>query len=166
MKELIPRCEVCFKKAGLFRCSKCNIVVYCGRECQLLDHPEHKKQCSLLVKFRADIDYQKQTVVRLSKGMLLPPNMFENHVGDFWGYQETRPFVRSISTYAQAAGRMVTVYGSKEAIKMALETIRLCSDDNLGIRNEIMFYYLILGNAESMQACYGGHLIDMAAVNF
>jgi hypothetical protein len=103
MKEMVRQCGACGKKTGLFRCSKCKIVVYCGRECQIQDHSEHRKTRSRLVKFHANIDIEKEKLLSLPTDMFLPPNIFENHVGEFWGFTETRPFVRSLAAYGQEA---------------------------------------------------------------
>jgi hypothetical protein len=151
MKELVPQCETCSKKTGLFRCGKCKFVVYCGRDCQLQNHPDHKKQCSRLIKLHANIDRTKR---ELLSDPYTPPNYFVTRLGEFWGNHEARPFVRAIATYGQESARTLTTYGTKEAIKMGLETLKYVNGDNLGMRFEIPFYYLILGDAQSMQECY------------
>jgi hypothetical protein len=35
-------------------CSRCKIVSYCSRECQLKDWPDHKKHCKVLAELRKD----------------------------------------------------------------------------------------------------------------
>ncbi|EOY16201.1 Histone-lysine N-methyltransferase ASHR1 [Theobroma cacao] len=41
-----PVCQRCFKSDGtLLRCASCNIVWYCGAECQRLDWKLHKVEC-------------------------------------------------------------------------------------------------------------------------
>ncbi len=47
-------CEKCGKMEGkkgqLRACSKCHVVVYCGRDCQVEDWKRHKKECAKLAK--------------------------------------------------------------------------------------------------------------------
>lgn len=42
---LTPRCRHCASVGKMLRCAKCKIARYCGRECQLADWKEHKKNC-------------------------------------------------------------------------------------------------------------------------
>ncbi len=37
-------CALCHA-TGEHKCAKCKTVYYCGRQCQILDHPEHKMVC-------------------------------------------------------------------------------------------------------------------------
>ncbi|KAF9228361.1 hypothetical protein BS17DRAFT_773573 [Gyrodon lividus] len=39
------KCQLCGKEGGLSVCSRCKIVKYCSRECQVKDWKEHKKGC-------------------------------------------------------------------------------------------------------------------------
>jgi hypothetical protein len=41
-------------KEALKLCSRCKIVSYCSRECQLKDWPDHKKHCKVLAELRKD----------------------------------------------------------------------------------------------------------------
>ncbi|XP_066994320.2 histone-lysine N-methyltransferase SMYD3 [Anabrus simplex] len=42
------RCDFCFKRANLLRCSACRYVYYCGRDCQKQGWTEHKYECPYL----------------------------------------------------------------------------------------------------------------------
>jgi len=44
-EEVTMLCDVCDEDAGS-RCSRCEKVYYCGRECQRLDWKTHKKTCN------------------------------------------------------------------------------------------------------------------------
>ncbi|TRM60483.1 hypothetical protein BD626DRAFT_435265 [Schizophyllum amplum] len=43
--EKLDKCSSCEKTSDLRLCSKCGERVYCGRECQLKDWPQHKRVC-------------------------------------------------------------------------------------------------------------------------
>ena len=43
-EEVMPLCSEC-DEIGSQRCSKCKVKYYCGRECQKLGWPKHKKTC-------------------------------------------------------------------------------------------------------------------------
>ena len=38
-------CQVCLKTDQLKRCTRCQIIKYCSKECQLSDWPDHKQIC-------------------------------------------------------------------------------------------------------------------------
>lgn len=38
-------CKVCGKRENLKKCTKCNNIYYCSKECQKLDFKEHKENC-------------------------------------------------------------------------------------------------------------------------
>lgn len=46
-------------KTRLFRCSACQVVKYCGRDCQRLDFVQHKRECQYLQKI-----YDKRDINR------------------------------------------------------------------------------------------------------
>jgi hypothetical protein len=50
-------------KEGLKLCSRCKIVSYCSKECQMKDWPNHKKNCKVLAELRKD----KATVSEIAK---------------------------------------------------------------------------------------------------
>jgi hypothetical protein len=41
-------------KEALKLCSRCKVVSYCSRECQMKDWPDHKKHCKVLAELRKD----------------------------------------------------------------------------------------------------------------
>jgi hypothetical protein len=49
----------------LRQCSKCKVVLYCSRDCQVSDWPNHRKFCKQMAKLRSD----KAAVQKLAKGM-------------------------------------------------------------------------------------------------
>jgi MYND finger len=51
--------------ANLKACSKCKVVCYCSRKCQVADWPDHKKQC----KEMANLSRDKEAVATMAKNM-------------------------------------------------------------------------------------------------
>ncbi|OMO50097.1 hypothetical protein COLO4_38233 [Corchorus olitorius] len=45
-----PRCDGCFSKSNLKKCSACQIVWYCGSTCQKLEWKLHRLECQALAK--------------------------------------------------------------------------------------------------------------------
>ena len=39
------KCRKCKKPDAYSICSRCNLAFYCGKECQLVDWPNHKRSC-------------------------------------------------------------------------------------------------------------------------
>jgi hypothetical protein len=50
------KCDDCWTipKEALKLCSRCKIVSYCSKECQMKDWPDHKKHCKVLTELRKD----------------------------------------------------------------------------------------------------------------
>lgn len=66
---------------------------------------------------------------------------FTENVGDFWGVWETRPYMRVRQAYFDAliaCGRM------RRAIDEGEELLRLCENDDLGVRYQLMHLYAFL----------------------
>jgi tetratricopeptide (TPR) repeat protein len=63
----------------------------------------------------------------------------EEHKGYFWGYHETRPFMRCLQQYADC---LYTVGQEQKCISILEEMIELNPNDNQGVR-ELLLLYLI-----------------------
>lgn len=149
--QLKPRsCFVCNQKAELYRCSACRVVYYCGSEHQLADRSNHKQACTVVKKAIAKMDQEEQKLRNMQGDILTPDNLFEEHVGHFWGILETRPYMRQryavvdlTLAYFGAAG------GEADAVEVSLDhlldMIRLCRGDNMGVRDLVPFLYIRLG---------------------
>lgn len=64
----------------------------------------------------------------------------EDCIGNFWGIFETRPYMRMRSKYL---GMLVSCSMFKKAIAEAEELLRLCANDNLGVRFSLMALYVL-----------------------
>jgi tetratricopeptide (TPR) repeat protein len=83
--------------------------------------------------------------------------MDEDSIGDFWGILETRPYMRLLHRYADfmAEAGMMTL-----AARQYEEMIRLCKNDNLGVRFSLMHIYAYLEQEEPalvLHKKYDGH---------
>ena len=50
-------CINCEKKFGSLKCSRCKLIRYCSRECQLSHFKEHKHDCKIVHKLNLVIFY-------------------------------------------------------------------------------------------------------------
>ena len=62
----------------------------------------------------------------------------EEYIGAFWGFHETRPYMRLRSAYLTALIRCDML---KKAMAEAEDLLRLCTNDNLGVRYHLMHLY-------------------------
>ena len=66
-------------------------------------------------------------------------NYLKEHKGQFWGFHETRPFMRCMFQYSDCLYRL----GKKdECISILEEMIELNPNDNQGVRDQLMLYLL------------------------
>jgi hypothetical protein len=79
---------------------------------------------------------------------------FEFEVGYFWGFVETRDYMRARHQYAQRLIELDTLTGVREALANYLDMLRLCRGDNMGLRSAIPGLFLRLGGPEDVQRCY------------
>lgn len=55
-RPLSPHCACCNKTSNLMRCSRCTVQLYCSKEHQVADYPDHKAICRDIVKRRTDLE--------------------------------------------------------------------------------------------------------------
>ncbi len=111
-------------------------------ECFIAEFEEN--QIKKLQKYEAIID--KATKI-LEKDDLFN----EENIGAFWGILETRPYMR-------ARNRKITILMDlgryTEAIKECEEMLKLCENDNLGIRYTLIGLYCILEKFDECERLY------------
>ena len=93
----------------------------------------------------------KRAVLRGTKQMEQQGLMDEENIGRFWGILETRPYMRLRAAYARLLGEMGM---TGRAAEEAEELIRLCENDNLGIRYPLMHWYAALELEDKAAALY------------
>ncbi len=65
----------------------------------------------------------------------------EEHKGMFWGFHETRPFMRCLQQYSECLYEIGKV---RECVTVLEEIIELNPDDNQGIRDQLLLYLIEL----------------------
>ncbi len=75
----------------------------------------------------------------------------EEYIGEFWGVLETRPYMRLRSCYLDA---LLDCGMIGLACKEAEELLRLCENDNLGIRYRLMHIYTYFEEEEKALALH------------
>ncbi|KAG6039701.1 hypothetical protein E4U41_002195 [Claviceps citrina] len=152
LNGLAPReCELCRRRDGtLRRCSACLAVYYCGRDCQVDDRDEHKVPCKLIKKARAAYESEEKQLRESPGTFFSPGNVFQDHVGHFWGIIETRDYMRAryhlvdtlLMSYGTAGGPVDLV---QTCLDHLLDMLRLCRSDNMGVRDLVPDLYIRLG---------------------
>lgn len=66
----------------------------------------------------------------------------EEHKGMFWGFHETRPFMRCLQHYSDCLYTMGKV---RECVSILEEMIELNPNDNQGVRDQLLLYLIQLG---------------------
>ena len=93
--------------------------------------------CSFKPDDPAALPFARQLVEVAEKR--LGKQVFEECKGEFWGFLETRPYMRARSELAQ---RLVATGQLAEAITENEGMLELCPNDNLGIRYGLLGLYL------------------------
>ncbi len=76
---------------------------------------------------------------------------FRDCMGDFWGVLETRPYMRLRHSYFEL---LIQCGMMGKAVGEAEEMLRLCNDDNLGVRFELMHLYAFFENEDAALALH------------
>ena len=90
------------------------------------------------------------------KANLEKQNMFEKeNIGSFWGLVETRPYMRTKHCYMLT---LMKLGRYTEAIEQGKELLKLCENDNLGIRYLLMGLYAVLERFDECEKLYNKYL--------
>jgi tetratricopeptide (TPR) repeat protein len=98
-------------------------------------------------------DEEIETLRKLVAGAeeRLGKQVFTDYAGHFWGYHETRPYMRARSALADAllrAGRVESAAAEVEGI------LELNPDDNQGLRYRLLAFYLALGRLDDTRRLF------------
>lgn len=108
--------------------------------------------------FRERFDFLRQGVDAGRRA--LGKSFFRDHVGEFWGWIETRPFMRAMAALA------LTLWETgqcDEALAIWREMLRLNPNDNQGVRYRLMAALLEQGNHAEAAELHKTYLEDGAA---
>lgn len=133
----------------LFTCSRCKLARYCSRDCQRADYQEHKEQCKGIADLTKEVRKLRAELEDIDVSMNgAKENLFETHVGIFWGIIETRDYCRARNHLSNIIEHMAHWYEIKmlleESLKHKLSLLRLNVSDNMGLRSDVPFTLLKL----------------------
>jgi hypothetical protein len=149
--SLTSHCPVCSSNEHLLRCQACKVQFYCSRDHQVIDRDAHKKACNGIKKAQQILDTEEQKLRDHPGDFMTPPHLFEEGVGHFWGIHETRPYMRARYALIESLLKMKTFHAVQSALSHALDMLRLCRGDNIGVRDCMPAMFLRLGKD---QECY------------
>ena len=152
--NLTPCCQFCsVSQNHLLRCSGCKVVRYCSQDHQVADRPQHKSVCNAIKRSSARLDLEEHKLRNQPDdgNIFAPPNVFEDHVGHFWGLHNTRPYMRARYGLVEAVLMIRTRDAVVMALKHVMDCLRLCRSDNMGVRYCVPGLLLRLGRD---QECY------------
>ena len=149
---LRDRCAQCSATGEkLLLCTGCRAVRYCGRDHQVSNWSAHKAFCNLIRRDRAKVAKEEDLVCNADDDMWTPANAFETAVGRFWGFHNTRPYMRARFALADDLRLAGTLDGAREALDHLRDMLRLCRTDNMGLRD---FVPALLLRLDLDQECY------------
>lgn len=150
-----PECPPCEAKGNtastLLRCQGCHVTHYCGRDHQAVDRENHKRPCNDIKKAQQKLDLEEMKLRNLPPDLVTPARLFEEHAGHFWGILVTRNYMRARYVLIEALLKVKTYAAVKAAHDHAMDCLRLCRSDNMGVRNMVPALKLRLGRD---QECY------------
>lgn len=97
------------------------------------------------------MDREEQKLRNHPAGEAFPPNVFEEHIGHFWGLLHTRPFMRARYALIEAILKVRTYDAALAALDHLMDCLRLCRGDNMGLRDLVPAQMLRL---DRNQECY------------
>lgn len=84
------------------------------------------------------LEKYEQLIVQANAAMERDGWFSEEYIGEFWGFHETRPYMQLRDAYLDT---LVSCDMLKKAMVEAEDLLRLCENDNLGIRYHLMHLY-------------------------
>ena len=91
------------------------------------------------------------TLIEKGNSLMEKEGYFQDCMGDFWGLLETRPYMRLRHSYLEL---LIECGMMRKAVSEAEEMLKLCSNDNLGVRYLLMHLYAYLENEDAALALH------------
>lgn len=127
-------------------------MLYCSRAHQASHRHKHKLSCNAVKQKRDYLQCEEHALrVQPPDGFTMPADVFDTHVGRFWGILGTRDYMRALYGVIEALGKIPTFDAIQASLDHALEVLRLNRSDNMGVRSLIPTLFLRLGRD---QDCY------------
>jgi hypothetical protein len=126
-------------------------MLYCNREHQASDRPSHKRVCIAVKKAQRNLDQEQAHLLALPGDMFFEADPFTNSVGHFWGIVQTRDYMQSRFVLVDRVTNVGTLEAVKTALNHAMDMLRLCRSDNLGVRHRVPHFMLRLNQDQN---CY------------
>jgi tetratricopeptide (TPR) repeat protein len=73
---------------------------------------------------------------------------FEEHEGKFWGFHETRPFMRCLQQYSECLYAMGKI---EDCVSILEEMIVLNPNDNQGVRDQLLLYLIQINEGKKFR---------------
>lgn len=117
--------------------------------------PDHIEAQMDMAMYSSDIPEEQvsamEEVVKKSTALMERKGLLPDHAGHFWGILETRPYMQLLNEYTQL---LISIGCNGKAIQVMEEMLRLCPDDNLGIRYLLMAEYAAMEDSDSAFQLY------------
>jgi len=141
----------CFQVSAK-RCKGCKSIIYCSRICQEAHWGKHKAICKKIKKWSVEVVKEVEVARNYEDFDGSRKNLFDGHVGEFWGLFEPRDYCRARFFVADGMLECAMKNNSTLALQMALEhlldLVWLTRSDNLGCRYMIPSILISLGRMQ------------------
>lgn len=121
-------------------------------------YPDNIDAQILLATFEKDMIKRLKlydNIIDNATKILEKENMFdEKNIGHFWGIMETRPYMRAKCCKMNL---LFDLSRYKEAIKECEDLIRLCPNDNMGIRYRLLGLYALIEDFDKVEYLFNGY---------
>lgn len=130
-------------------------------------NPDNIDAENFITKFETNtikkLDKYKETLDKEQANLEKEDIFNKENIGIFWGLMETRPYMRTKHSYMLT---LMELGRYTEAIKQGEELLRLCKNDNQGIRYLMLGLYTVLEKFEECEKLYNNYTDDSTFMLF
>lgn len=117
--------------------------------------PEHLDAARMAAELKAknpeDLLLALSALLEKGTAQMERGGFIQNDMGDFWSVLETRPYMRLRHAHLEL---LIMCGMMRHAVAEAEEMLRLCANDNLGVRYELMHLYAHLEDEDAALALH------------